>query len=91
MIGCKPHPRLFLTDPLLALKVFFGPCTPPQYRLMGPNPWPGAKEAIEKALSNTIYAIKTRHTEQSASFSVVKIALIVAIIVAIIALTCFVS
>ena len=91
MIGCKPQLTLFFSDPLLALKVFLGPCTPPQYRLMGPNPWAGAKQAIEKALSNTIYATKTRDTEKPASFPVMKVAMILAIILAIIAITYLVN
>ncbi|MBZ3887774.1 Dimethylaniline monooxygenase [N-oxide-forming] 2 [Sciurus carolinensis] len=46
-IGAKPNiPWLFLTDPLLALEVFFGPCSPYQFRLMGPGKWEGARDAI---------------------------------------------
>ncbi|KAF3823429.1 hypothetical protein GH733_010865 [Mirounga leonina] len=46
-IGTKPNiPWLFLTDPQLALEVFFGPCSPYQFRLMGPGKWDGARNAI---------------------------------------------
>ncbi|KFO79556.1 Dimethylaniline monooxygenase [N-oxide-forming] 5, partial [Cuculus canorus] len=46
-IGVKPNLlRLLLTDPTLALEVFFGACTPYQYRLQGPGKWAGAREAI---------------------------------------------
>ncbi|XP_075038582.1 dimethylaniline monooxygenase [N-oxide-forming] 2-like [Mixophyes fleayi] len=46
-IGVKPNIfQLFLTDPLLAFKVFFGPCNSYQYRLTGPSKWSGAREAI---------------------------------------------
>ncbi|KFQ18147.1 Dimethylaniline monooxygenase [N-oxide-forming] 5, partial [Merops nubicus] len=46
-VGVKPNLlALFLTDPRLALEVFFGPCTPYQYRLRGPGHWAGAREAI---------------------------------------------
>ncbi|NWR74645.1 FMO5 monooxygenase, partial [Centropus unirufus] len=46
-IGVKPNLlNLFLTDPRLALEVFFGACTPYQYRLQGPGRWAGAREAI---------------------------------------------
>ncbi|NWX99135.1 FMO3 monooxygenase, partial [Nothoprocta ornata] len=46
-IGVKPNlPKLLLTDPRLALEVFFGPCTPYQFRLMGPGKWSGARRAI---------------------------------------------
>ncbi|XP_015779552.1 PREDICTED: dimethylaniline monooxygenase [N-oxide-forming] 5-like [Acropora digitifera] len=60
-VGCKPDLwRLLLRDPALALKCFFGPCTPAQFRLMGPGAWEGAKKAIEDAPGNVIYATKTR-------------------------------
>lgn len=60
-VGCKPDLwRLLLCDPALALKCFFGPCTPAQFRLMGPGAWEGAKKAIEDASGNVIYATKTR-------------------------------
>lgn len=66
MIQCKPNLlKLFLTDPLLSLKCFFGPCTPAQYRLVGPGSWTGAKQAIEKVSSNVIYATKTRVVKQA--------------------------
>ncbi|KAM9186765.1 flavin-containing monooxygenase 5-like [Mergus octosetaceus] len=46
-LGVKPNlPLLFLTDPLLALEVLLGPCTPYQYRLRGPGAWRGARAAI---------------------------------------------
>ncbi|XP_066453377.1 flavin-containing monooxygenase 3-like isoform X1 [Eleutherodactylus coqui] len=38
--------KLFLTDPILAWKVIFGPCNPYQFRLTGPGKWDGAREAI---------------------------------------------
>ena len=34
------------SDPLLALRCYFGPCSPPQYRLTGPGAWGGARRAI---------------------------------------------
>ncbi|XP_068397333.1 flavin-containing monooxygenase 3 isoform X2 [Eschrichtius robustus] len=46
-IGAKPNiPWLFLTDPKLALEVYFGPCSSYQFRLVGPGKWPGARNAI---------------------------------------------
>ncbi|NWS79001.1 FMO5 monooxygenase, partial [Crotophaga sulcirostris] len=46
-IGVKPSLlTLLLTDPRLALEVFFGACTPYQYRLQGPGRWAGARKAI---------------------------------------------
>ena len=64
-VGCKPNlVKLFFSDPALALKCFFGPCTPPQFRIMGPNAWEGAKKAIKDAPGNVIYATKTRALKQ---------------------------
>ncbi|NXC48057.1 FMO3 monooxygenase, partial [Penelope pileata] len=46
-IGAKPNMlKLLLTDPRLALEVFFGPCSPYQFRLTGPGKWSGARRAI---------------------------------------------
>lgn len=46
MIGVKPSPLKYLfKDPQLALSMFFGPCSPYQYRLQGPHPWKGARDA----------------------------------------------
>ena len=64
-VGCKPDLWwLLFRDPALALRCFFGPCTPAQYRLMGPGTWAGAKKAIEDAPGNVIYATKTRSLPQ---------------------------
>ncbi|XP_068688944.1 flavin-containing monooxygenase 5-like [Montipora foliosa] len=60
-VGCKPNLWwLLVRDPSLALKCIFRGCTPPQFRLMGPGAWQGAKKAIEDARSNVVYATKTR-------------------------------
>ena len=65
-VGCKPDLfKLLFSDPALALRCFFGPCTPAQYRLMGPGTWEGAKKAIEDAPGNVIYATKTRVCQQT--------------------------
>ncbi|CAJ0940024.1 unnamed protein product, partial [Ranitomeya imitator] len=46
-IGVKPNIwKLFLTDPVLAWKVVFGPCNSYQFRLTGPGKWAEAREAI---------------------------------------------
>jgi hypothetical protein len=46
-IGVKPAlPSLFLRHPSLALRCFFNPCIPAQYRLQGPHPWEKAPEYI---------------------------------------------
>ncbi|KAJ0032253.1 hypothetical protein NQD34_002334 [Periophthalmus magnuspinnatus] len=46
-VGVKPHfLGLLLRDPVLWVKVFFGPCTSYQFRLSGPGQWSGARQAI---------------------------------------------
>ncbi|XP_062049756.1 putative dimethylaniline monooxygenase [N-oxide-forming] 6 [Lepus europaeus] len=60
-IGAKPNiPWLFLTDPQLALEVFFGPCSPYQFRLMGPGKWDGARNAILTQWSRTMKPTRMR-------------------------------
>lgn len=60
-IGVKPSiPWLFLTDPRLALEVFFGPCSPYQFRLVGPGKWPGARNAILSQWDRTLRPTRTR-------------------------------
>lgn len=60
-IGAKPSiPRLFLKDPRLAWEVFFGPCTPYQYRLMGPGQWDGARNAILTQWDRVLKPTRTR-------------------------------
>lgn len=86
MIGCRPNLlKLFITDPLLTLKVLFGSCTPPQYRLMGPGSWTGAKQAIENAPSNVIYATKTRVLKKTPKSMFMKLLQILGILILIIA------
>ncbi|XP_013376079.1 PREDICTED: dimethylaniline monooxygenase [N-oxide-forming] 4 isoform X2 [Chinchilla lanigera] len=60
-IGAKPNvPFLLLKDPRLAWEVFFGPCTPYQYRLVGPGRWDGARNAILTQWDRTLKPLKTR-------------------------------
>ncbi|XP_031791364.1 putative dimethylaniline monooxygenase [N-oxide-forming] 6 [Piliocolobus tephrosceles] len=60
-IGAKPNiPWLFLTDPRLALEVYFGPCSPYQFRLMGPGKWDGARNAILTQYNRTVKPTRTR-------------------------------
>ncbi|KAK6041726.1 Flavin-binding monooxygenase-like protein [Cooperia oncophora] len=47
LVGCKPDMfKILKSDPLLALQLQFGPCVPYVYRLEGPHPWLGARNAI---------------------------------------------
>ncbi|KAM6217616.1 LOW QUALITY PROTEIN: dimethylaniline monooxygenase [N-oxide-forming] 4 [Rhynchocyon petersi] len=65
-VGTKPNiPLLFLKDPRLGWEVFFGPCTPYQYRLMGPGKWDGARHAILTQWDRTLKPLKTRIVHNS--------------------------
>ncbi|XP_045361174.2 flavin-containing monooxygenase 5 [Camelus dromedarius] len=47
LVGVRPNLlSLAFTDPKLALKLLWGPCTPIHYRLQGPGKWDGARKAI---------------------------------------------
>ncbi|KAK2540449.1 Fmo1 [Columba guinea] len=60
-IGAKPSvPRLLFRDPRLAFTIFFGPCTPYQYRLEGPGRWEGAQQAILTQWDRILKPTKTR-------------------------------
>uniref|UniRef100_A0A914WW04 Flavin-containing monooxygenase n=1 Tax=Plectus sambesii TaxID=2011161 RepID=A0A914WW04_9BILA len=64
LIGAYPDLKaLALSDPLLALKVVFGPTVPYQYRLNGPHTWNGAREAIMQCSERVDAATRTRRTE----------------------------
>ncbi|XP_053398441.1 flavin-containing monooxygenase 5-like [Mercenaria mercenaria] len=65
IIGCKPNfSKLLLGDPKLAIECYFGPCTPYQFRLMGPGVWKGAREAIMTQWDRTYQPLKTRLCER---------------------------
>ncbi|XP_060220576.1 flavin-containing monooxygenase 3 [Meriones unguiculatus] len=60
-IGAKPNLLwLFLKDPRLAMEVFFGPCSPYQFRLVGPGKWSGARNAILTQWDRSLKPMKTR-------------------------------
>ncbi|NXK52087.1 FMO4 monooxygenase, partial [Chauna torquata] len=66
--GVKPSMlRLLLTDPRLAMAVFFGPCTPYQYRLVGRGQWSGARAAILTQWQRALKPLRTRVVEDGAS------------------------
>lgn len=71
-IGVKPNLlSLFLGDPKLAMEIFFGPCTPYQYRLRGPGTWAGARRAILTQREQIIKPLRTRTlTRDQPPFSV---------------------
>ena len=65
-IGAKPNiPWLFLTDPQLALEVYFGPCSPYQFWLMGPGKWDGARNAILTQWDRTLKPTRTRAVSEA--------------------------
>ncbi|NXX22153.1 FMO1 monooxygenase, partial [Podargus strigoides] len=60
-IGAKPSVLgLLCRDPRLALTIFFGPCTPYQYRLRGPGHWEGARQAILTQWDRILKPTRTR-------------------------------
>ncbi|KFO94620.1 Dimethylaniline monooxygenase [N-oxide-forming] 4, partial [Buceros rhinoceros silvestris] len=68
--GVKPSIlRLLLTDPRLALAIFFGPCTPYQYRLVGRGKWGGARHAILTQWQRTLKPLRTRVVDVSSNSS----------------------
>lgn len=53
-INAKPNLfSLLLTDPRLALAIFFGPCSSYQFCLTGPGKWEGARNTILTVGPNT--------------------------------------
>ncbi|XP_026511195.1 dimethylaniline monooxygenase [N-oxide-forming] 4-like isoform X1 [Terrapene carolina triunguis] len=71
-VGVKPNVLLlFLKDPKLALEVFFGPCTPCQYRLAGPGKWVGARNTILTQWHRALKPLRTRVINDSSNHSLV--------------------
>ncbi|CAI9567200.1 unnamed protein product [Staurois parvus] len=69
-VGCKPDIKQFLlSDPKLAWEIFFGPCTPYQYRICGPGQWKDARKTILTQKDRIIKPTKTRimHSEMAHS------------------------
>ncbi|XP_027514310.1 dimethylaniline monooxygenase [N-oxide-forming] 1 [Corapipo altera] len=67
-IGAKPSVLgLLCRDPWLALTIFFGPCSPYQYRLGGPGHWEGARQAILTQWDRTLKPTRTRVPAGSSS------------------------
>ncbi|KAG8436660.1 hypothetical protein GDO86_007670 [Hymenochirus boettgeri] len=64
-IGISPNLSLFITDPKLAWQVFFGPCTPYQFRLFGHGKWQGARKAILTQWDRTLKPTRTRNLHKS--------------------------
>ncbi|NWV77350.1 FMO4 monooxygenase, partial [Dasyornis broadbenti] len=68
--GVKPSVlKLLLTDPQLALAIFFGPCSPYQFRLVGRNKWSGARAAILTQWQRTLKPLRTRVVDDNSNSS----------------------
>ncbi|XP_042905007.1 flavin-containing monooxygenase 5 [Parasteatoda tepidariorum] len=64
-IGAKPNfYKMLFTDPQLLFKLIFGPSVPYQYRLQGPHPWEGAREAIMKCDERVLWPLKRNDVER---------------------------
>ncbi|KAM8930344.1 dimethylaniline monooxygenase [N-oxide-forming] 2-like [Pelodytes ibericus] len=73
-INVKPNiVKLLLTDPVLALKVIFGPTNSYQYRLTGPGKWDGARKAIMTQWERINKPLRTRGEELKACKSLSSI------------------
>ncbi|KAF4099318.1 flavin-containing monooxygenase 5-like [Onychostoma macrolepis] len=66
---CPNIAWLLLRDPAVGLRVFFGPCTPYQFRLSGPGHWKGARQAILTQWDRVAKPMKTRPIPEPSSFS----------------------
>uniref|UniRef100_A0A8C0SUJ7 Flavin-containing monooxygenase n=1 Tax=Canis lupus familiaris TaxID=9615 RepID=A0A8C0SUJ7_CANLF len=68
LVGVRPNLlSLAFTDPKLAIQLFWGPCTPIQYRLQGPGKWDGARKAILSTEDRIRKPMMTRIIESSTS------------------------
>lgn len=81
LVGCKPNlAKLVLSDPKLAKECYFGPCTPYQYRLMGPGIWKGARQAIMTQWKRVYQPLQTRpcpsDVTESKSFGMIYVLMV---------------
>uniref|UniRef100_A0A4W3K2P6 Flavin-containing monooxygenase n=1 Tax=Callorhinchus milii TaxID=7868 RepID=A0A4W3K2P6_CALMI len=87
LIGVKPNVKeLLLSDPRLAYEIFFGPCTPYQYRVTGPGKWPGARDSILTQWDRIIKATKTRvlaDSEEQPSLTVLQLLAVFVVLAAV--------
>ncbi|XP_049521466.1 flavin-containing monooxygenase 5-like isoform X6 [Dermacentor silvarum] len=61
-IGARPNIlKYFFTDNEL-FRALLGPCVPYQFRLEGPHPWPGARQAILNSPYRVMYPLNDRCT-----------------------------
>lgn len=61
LLGVKPNlRRLFFSDPIFWIYCMFGANLPYQYRLQGPHPWSGARQAILESNERVRAPLQTR-------------------------------
>ena len=77
--------RLLMTDPRLAVEVYFGLTTPYQYRLVGPGAWRGARDAILSSRQRIMQPLKTRRVAMATTDNRRRSLLLPAIIAAAVA------
>ncbi len=78
-----------MKDPKLAIQVFFGPCTPYQYRLVGPGKWKGARDAIMTQWDRVCYPTETRAVPTQAKSSLMMQIIVIVILAIIIGFVLF--
>ncbi|XP_078069592.1 flavin-containing monooxygenase 5-like [Mustelus asterias] len=89
-IGSKLNiKRLFLTDPRLAFQVFFGPCSPYQFRLVGPGKWVDARATILNQWQRSLKPTKTRSLGDSSDDATIMLLLKLIGFLAMICAICF--
>ncbi|XP_075688327.1 flavin-containing monooxygenase 5-like [Rhinoderma darwinii] len=83
LLGVKPNLwSLFLTDPKLAWNVYFGPCTPYQYRISGRGKWVKARSTILSQWHRALKPMKTRYVEESSGSSLLYVILGIVVLLA---------
>ncbi|KAM4641189.1 dimethylaniline monooxygenase [N-oxide-forming] 2-like [Discoglossus pictus] len=89
-IGVKPNFfKLFFLDPVLALKMCFGPCNPYQYRLSGPGKWTGARDAIMNQWDRIKKPLNTRQVSKDSYLSLSSVLLGILCFMALLVALCF--
>ena len=81
---CNCTGQLLKTDPRLALKVYFGPMTPFQMRIMGHGAWPGAKQAVLTSWDRVVTPFNSRKLQEQCR-SLMKLLLLYAVAIAVFA------
>jgi len=86
---CNGAGQVLKTDPRLAVKMYFGPLTPFQMRLMGHGAWPGARQAIMTTWDRVVTAFNSHQLIQEQPRNVIKSLLLYAAAVAVLACIIF--